>query len=174
MSDGDLDMGLLTVHMPELGIDVQPTVNVIDAQSLELVKTARADERIEVPAGQYIVSSTLPSGERALGVAQVSEGTHEEVALATAATVQAAVEKSPAPAPAPTPTLERLGPGEDDVGQAAPPADRAPVSAPLFMRYLGVKRGGVVTADGRTEVIAVGANQSVELRLRPGGLDGVI
>jgi len=167
MSNGDVDMGLLTVHMPELGIDVQPTVNVVDAQSLELVKTALADEQVEVPAGQYIVSSTLPSGERALGVAQVAGGAHEEVALATAASAAAATTSAP---DAPAPTLERLGSG--DVGQAAPSTDVA--SARFFMRYLAVKRGGVVKADGSTEVIGVGADGSVELRLRPRGLEGVI
>jgi hypothetical protein len=170
MSDHGGDMGLLTVRMPELGADVQPTINVVDARSLALVKTALADEQVEVPAGQYIVSSTLPSGERALGVAQVSGGAHEEVALATAAGAQAAREASLVPAPAPL--LESLGPS-GDTGEAAPSADLA-ASAPFFMRYLGVKRSGVVKADGHTEVVAVGADGGVELRLRPGGLDGVI
>src|SRR5712692_3836409 len=121
MSDAGSDMGLLTVRMPELGADVRPTVNVVDAQSLELVKTALAGEQIEVPVGQYVVSSTLPSGERTLGIAQVSGGVHEEVALATAASVQEAVE-APVAEPAPAPALESLGPSADALGQAAPPA----------------------------------------------------
>ncbi len=172
MSDAGSDMGLLTVRMPELGADVRPTVNVVDAQSLELVKTALAGEQIEVPVGQYVVSSTLPSGERTLGIAQVSGGVHEEVALATAASVQEAVE-APVAEPAPAPALESLGPSADALGQAAPPAtDVASPPAPFFLRYLGVRRGSVEIADGNTEV--VGVDGGVELQLRPGGLDGVV
>jgi hypothetical protein len=78
--DRDSDNGCLTVRVPDLG-GVRPAVKVVDARTLELVATAIPDRELEVPAGRYVVSSTLPSGERAVGVAEVSAGGCEEVAL---------------------------------------------------------------------------------------------
>jgi hypothetical protein len=79
MSEGD---GSLKIVMPTLAAqDVRPAVNVIDADSMQLVKTALRDEEVSVPAGKYLLSSMMPTGERSLAVADVSEGEHEEVTL---------------------------------------------------------------------------------------------
>ena len=44
----------------------QPII-VIDGKTLQLVQTSSCNEEISLPAGTYVVSATLPSGERADG-----------------------------------------------------------------------------------------------------------
>jgi len=154
--------------MPALqSSDVQPTVNLIDAESLELVTTATCEQEVSVPAGKYLLSSMLPTGERSLGVAEVSAGQLEEVELTPA---ESAAEAAPAPAaPAPSAELESLGP--PSTGAAAPPSVEA---RPWFVRYLSLGPLGLKDASGQTEVERVGEDGTVELVVRVSGEAGVL
>ena len=163
-------VGLLTVRMPELAADVRPSINVVDAQSLQLVETAVVDEQLEIAAGQYVLSSTLPSGERTFGFTEVSPGEHQEVALSP-------LPKTEATAHAPASALEALGPSDEMPAEArdvVPPADGFVAGvAPFFLRYLNLGRGGVEVAGGRIEVVGI-RGPNVELELTPYGVDGVV
>jgi hypothetical protein len=73
--------GRLKVHLETADPYVPQPVNVIDGDSLQLVAAATCDEEIEVPAGTYVVSATLPSGERSVGVTEVTAGKLSELSL---------------------------------------------------------------------------------------------
>jgi hypothetical protein len=159
MSEGD---GSLKIVMPTLAAqDVRPAVNVIDADSMQLVKTALRDEEVSVPAGKYLLSSMMPTGERSLAVADVSGGEHEEVTL----------EQPPAPGPGgagpATSALESLGP-------PAPAAAPAPALEEWFLRYACLGPQGLEDARVQTQVEKIGTDGTVELTLRVAGVPGVV
>jgi len=160
MSLGD---GSLKIISPTMAAqDFRPAVNVIDAASMELVTTALCDEEVSVPAGKYLLSSTLPTGERSLAVADVSEGQLEEVKLVTS--------ELPAAGPAggeAAPALESLGPPK----AAARPA---PTVKEWFVRFACVGPEGVQDAKVETRVEKIQPDGRVEVELRVGGAPGVI
>jgi hypothetical protein len=164
MSAGD---GSLKIVMPGLADqEIRPAVNIIDADSMQLVETALSDEEVSVPAGKYLLSSTLPTGERSLAVADVSAGELEEVSLAPAAEPPVA-EPAESAAPA-TPELESLGPPE---GAAPSPA---PTVEEWFVRYVCVGPEGIQDTGAKTEVEKIGDDGTVELSLRVDGAAGVV
>ena len=118
--------GRLKVHLETSDAYVAQPINVIDGSSLQLVAATACNEEIEVPAGTYLVSATLPSGERSVGVAEVVSGELYELALGVA---ELGAEMSAAPAPM---GLESLGPAD-----APPAAEAAPAMAPgtWFTRF---------------------------------------
>lgn len=158
MSEAD---GSLKIVMPTLAAqDVRPAVNVIDADSMQLVRTALRDEEVSVPAGKYLLSSMMPTGERSLGVADVSEGEHEEVTLAEPP-VAAPIEGAPA-----TSALESLGP--TTLEPAAPALDE------WFLRYACLGPQGLEETSVQTQVEKIGADGTVELTLRVAGVPAVV
>jgi hypothetical protein len=164
------------VSLPALEADIRPTVNVIDSETLQLVKRAIADDEVEVPAGRYVLSSTLPSGERALGVAEVAVGELEQVEL-TPETEAVAVEAVPEPAQAPQ--LETLGPAPKARSDAEVADASAAVGAaalePFLLRYLGVSGDHIKPFEATTEVAGMAAGgTAVELIVRAPAFDGVI
>jgi hypothetical protein len=170
--DADAAMGSVKVVLPELEGDIRPTVNVIDAKTLELVTTTPTDQEVQVPAGQYLLSSTLPSGERSLGVAEVSPGELEHVELAPE-TAPAAGEAAPETPPAPE--LESLGPTTDG-GETGADAVEAPAKLePFFLRYLAVSGDSVEPLDVATEVASgCEGGATVDLVVRVPGSAGVV
>jgi hypothetical protein len=163
MSEGD---GSLKIVMPTLAAqDVRPAVNVIDADSMQLVKTALRDEEVSVPAGKYLLSSMMPTGERSLAVADVSEGEHEEVTL----------DQPPVTGPAggepATSALESLGATTLEPA-AAPPA--APALGEWFLRYSCLGPQGLQDTSIQTQVEKIGTDGTVELTLRVAGVPGVV
>jgi hypothetical protein len=167
MPDADVDVGRLRVLIPQLGAGVRPTVNLIDARSLELVTTTLANEEIEVPAGQYVVSSTLPSGERALTVTTVSSGAQEEVALPVTARIDAYA----ATPVVPPSTFEQLGSSPE----AALDAGGPPEPLDFFLRYLGVRRDGIDLLGAECDIVGlVNGGADIELLVRPPAYEGVV
>ncbi|HLB04424.1 MAG TPA: hypothetical protein VJK66_05340, partial [Gaiellaceae bacterium] len=118
--------GRLKVHLETSNAYVAQPINVIDGSSLKLVAATACNEEIEVPAGTYLVSATLPSGERSVGVAEVVSGELYELALGVA---ELGAEMSAAPTPM---SLETLGPAD-----APPAAEAAPAvaSGTWFTRF---------------------------------------
>jgi hypothetical protein len=173
--DANAEMGRVKVQLPDLEADIRPTVNVIDSKTLELVTTAVAGEEVQVPVGQYVLSSTLPSGERSLGVADVSPGELEHVELApeTAPSAVEAVPEAPQ-----SPQLESLGPSTDggESGAEAQTVEAPTLVEPFFLRYLGVSGDRVEPLDVATEVVApaAGAAAAVDLVVRAPGYNGVV
>jgi hypothetical protein len=160
MSEGH---GSLKIVMPTLAApDVRPAVNVIDADSMQLVKTALRDEEVSIPAGKYLLSSMMPTGERSLAVADVSQGEYEEVTLA----------EPPAPAPGgagpATSALESLGP------PPAPAVAPAPVLQEWFLRYASLGPQGLQETIVHTQVEKIGTDGTVDLTLRVAGVPGVV
>jgi hypothetical protein len=143
----DAEKGQLKVSMPDIDSVIRPTVNVIDSETLALVETVQCDELVEMVPGKYVVSSTLPSGERSVAVANVTAGATEEVELV-------AVD----------------GPSSPGVDGSPPPQ-----IGRLFMRYLCSGRNGVTLADADTELARVSnGGNAVDLTLRAGTYDGVL
>ena len=70
MSAPPAPTGRLKVHVQRPEPWLRQPINVIDGTSLQLVAATECNEEIEVPAGTYFVSATLPSGERSVGVAE--------------------------------------------------------------------------------------------------------
>jgi hypothetical protein len=148
--------GQLKVTMPALESAIRPTVNVIDATSLALVKTALRDEQVSVPVGTYLLTAMLPSGERSLGLTRITSGRIHEVELAADA---GEVESAP---PEPSRTLETLGPA-----QVEHPSRIELASRPWFLRYLTVHRNRVTPATAITTVEQVSEDgRSVDLIVR--------
>ncbi len=159
MSSGD---GSLKIVMPALAPhEVRPAVNVIDAGSMQLVETTLCDEEVSVPAGKYILSSTLPTGERSVAYADVSEGKHEEVNLV-------ALEQLPVPG------SETATPGLESLGPPKPAPSPVPTVEEWFLRFVCVGPQGVEDARVETNVEKSGKDGTVELTLRPEGIPGVI
>ena len=79
---------------------------MIDSESLALVAKAGADKASRFPAGNYLVSVSLPSGERRVVVTEIEPG-----GAAESPSFPRRRRRMPPPAPAPPPDgLEGLGP----------------------------------------------------------------
>lgn len=93
--------GRLTVRIesPDPYSYDQP-INIIDGSTLELVRTATCNDELSLPAGKYVVSATLPSGERSVGVTEVAADETSELTLVAPETATVEVEED----------LESLGP----------------------------------------------------------------
>jgi hypothetical protein len=149
--------GRLRVRLETTQPYIAQPINVIDGTSLQLVAAAACDEEVEVPAGTYFVSATLPSGERSVGVAEVAPGELLELALDVAELYQA---------PSPM-SLEALGPGVAAVAGA--PA--APGT--WFTRFhVQTPEGKFQPAEPQVSVTSSTA-QRVELTVSASG-DGIL
>jgi hypothetical protein len=164
MSAGD---GSLKIVMPGLADqEIHPAINVIDADSMQLVETALSNEEVSVPAGKYLLSSTLPTGERSLAVAQVSAGELEEVSLVPSE--QPPISDPGGGAPSVAPPLESLGPPKAEAPR------RSPAVEEWFVRYVCVGPQGIEDTSVHTEVEKIGEDETVELSLRVDGAFGVV
>jgi hypothetical protein len=166
------DDGRLKVVLPALDAgEVRLTFNLIDADTLALVRTAACEEEITVPAGKYLLSSLLPTGERSLGIAEVAAGELAEAELIpveepTAEAVQATKERAPE------------GPGE--LESLGVPRDAAPREAPQatawFVRWLIQKGRKIDQARGLNVSLAsdAGPDGGTELIVRAPRVNGVL
>lgn len=123
-------------------------ISVIDGTTLQLVQTATCNQEITLPAGKYLVSAALPSGDRPVGMTEVSEGDLSELTLTTVE--ELAVEGPPAPKPG---GLEGLGPTRGDGG--APPA------AAWYVRFHArTREGAYEPADPPVSAVSRSATQA--------------
>lgn len=155
--------GRLKIDLETPGPYLAQPVDVIDGKNLQLVAAATCGEEIEVPAGTYLVSATLPSGERSLGVAEVTAGELSELSLAVEKTAEVSAE----PAAMGGGGLEALG-----------PIDEPPVAAPVapgtfFVRfYVQTPKYGFEPDEPRVAVTSSSGDQ-VELTVSASG-DGIL
>lgn len=156
--------GTLKVRLDTTEPYVRQQVNVIDSTTLELVASPACGEEVEVPAGTYVVSATLPSGERSVGVAEVAANELSELALAGPA---AAAEPPPPPPPpaSPAPGLEELGP---PAGADAAPA----VKSGWFLRFRVRTQQGFEPDEPQLDVLAA-TSERAELTVRASG-EGIL
>ena len=141
---------------------VDAPINVIDAATLQLVETSTCNTEISLPVGTYLVTTTLPSGERTQGVAEVLTDELAELALTTAEPVV----ESPAPAPAGG-GLESLGPTR---GEAAP----APAPGPAwYLRFHVRTHDGAFQPDEPQVAVVSRVPDRVELEISASG-DGLL
>lgn len=153
--------GRLKVHLESSDPYFAQPINVIDGSSLQLVAATACNEEIEVPAGTYFVSATLPSGERSLGVAEVAPDELYELALKVA--------KPGVDTPAPM-GLESLGPGG-----APPAAEAAPAASPgsWFTRFhVQTPEGHFQPAEPQVHLTSTTGDR-VELTVSASG-DGIL
>jgi hypothetical protein len=154
--------GRLKVHLESSDPYFAQPINVIDGSSLQLVAATACNEEIEVPAGTYFVSATLPSGERSVGVADVVSGELSELALGVA--------ELGAEMPAASMSLESLGPVDEP-----PAAEAAPEAAPgsWFTRFhVQTPEGHFQPADPQVHVESVSGDRA-ELTVSASG-DGIL
>ncbi len=149
--------GRLKVHVQRPERWLRQPINVIDGTSLQLVAATECNEEIEVPAGTYFVSATLPSGERSVGVAEVAPGELSELELGeTKAAADSPSASAPVPPPAPAAmqnALESLGPDS-----AAPP----PVAkGTWFVRFhIQTPEGAFEPDDPQVKVTSLSAERA--------------
>ncbi|MGH3109784.1 MAG: hypothetical protein ACRDQT_02555, partial [Gaiellaceae bacterium] len=137
---------------------VDAPINVIDAATLQLVETSTCNMEISLPVGTYLVTTTLPSGERSQGVAEVLSDELAELALTTAEPVV----EAPAPAGG---GLESLGPTR---GEAAP----APAPA-WHLRFHVRTQDGAFQPDEPQVAVVSRLPDRVELEVSASG-DGIL
>jgi hypothetical protein len=130
--------GRLKVHIETAGPYVPQPVNVINGDSLQLVTAGTCGEEIEVPAGTYVVSATLPSGERSVGIAEVTAGKLSELSLE--------VEQAAAPTAMGGGGIEGLGPAD------APAAATSVSPGTFFLRFHVQTYDGFQPADPEVAV----------------------
>jgi hypothetical protein len=155
--------GTLKVQLDTAEPYVRQQVNVIDSTTLELVASPACGEEVEVPAGTYVVSATLPSGERSVGVAEVAANELAELALASPAAV-AEPPASPPPPAAPAPGLEELGP---PAGADAPAAGSG-----WFLRFRVRTEQGFEADEPQVDVLSA-TSQGAEVDVRASG-EGIL
>lgn len=156
--------GTLKVQLDTAGPYVRQQVNVIDSTTLELVASPACGDEVEVPAGTYVVSATLPSGERSVGVAEVTANELAELALAAPATAAEPPPPPPPPARAPAPGLEELGPPAG--------ADTTPATSGWFVRFRVHTRQGFEADEPQLDVLTV-TSERAELTVRASG-EGIL
>ena len=128
-------------------------ISVLDRETLQLVKSSTCNQEISLPIGTYVVSTTLPSGERSSGVAEVVSGELAELALS--------VEQPTASAAAPS--LESLGP-------AAQPVTRsATVSTPWHVRFFVPGQAGGYEPEEANVTVVSRSPERVELEVQASG-----
>jgi hypothetical protein len=134
-------------------------INVIDAATLQLVETSKCNTEISLPVGTYVVTTTLPSGERSQGVAEVLSDELAELALTVA---EPAVE-SPAPGGG---GLESLGPTRGEVTRSA----AAPAPAPTWhLRFHVRTHDGAFQPDEPHVSVVSRVPDRVELEISASG-----
>ncbi len=136
-------------------------INVIDATTLQLVETSKCNTEISLPVGTYLVTTTLPSGERTQGVAEVVSDELAELALTVA---QPAVEAPPGGA-----GLESLGPTRGEVTRSAGAAP----AEPWHLRFHVRTPDGAFQPDEAQVSVVSRAPERVELEISASG-DGVL
>jgi hypothetical protein len=159
--------GTLKVQLDMAGPYVRQQVNVIDSTTLELVASPACGEEVEVPAGTYVVSATLPSGERSVGVADVAANELSELALASRAAVAEPPPPPPPPPPpaAPAPGLEELGPPAG--------ADAAPAAGSgWFVRFRVRTQQGFEPDEPQVDVLMT-TSEGAQLTVRASG-EGIL
>jgi hypothetical protein len=139
---------------------VDTPISVIHGETLQLVETSKCNEEISLPVGTYVVSTTLPSGERSVGVAEVVSDELAELALA--------VEQPPAAEPAP---------GEPVVAPSAAPerpvTRSAALTAPWHVRFhVRTQEGAYELEDTQVSVVSRTPDR-VELEVSASG-DGLL
>jgi len=154
--------GTLKVQLDTAEPYVRQQVNVIDSTTLELVASPACGEEIEVPAGTYVVSATLPSGERSVGVAEVAANELSELALAGPPAAAEPPSPPPPPPAAPAPGLEELGP---PAGADASPA----TGSGWFVRFRVRTQQGFEPDEPQLDVPAAATSEGVELTVRASG-----
>jgi hypothetical protein len=154
--------GRLKVHVQRPEPWLRQPINIIDGQSLQLVAATECNEEIEVPAGTYFVSATLPSGERSVGVAEVASGELSELELGVAkvAADTPSASASAALAP-PVATLESLGPATRVPAPPPPPPAPAPAAkGTWFVRFhIQTPERGFEPANPQVQVTSVSAER---------------
>jgi len=154
--------GTLKVQLDTAGPYVRQQVNVIDSTTLELVASPACGEEVEVPAGTYVVSATLPSGERSVGVAEVAANELSELALAGPAA--AAEPPPPPPGAGSAPGLEELGPPAG--------ADATPATSGWFLRFRVRTQQGFEADEPQLDVLTA-TSERAELTVRASG-EGIL
>lgn len=118
---------------------VDAPINVIHGETLKLVETSKCNEEISLPVGTYVVSTTLPSGERSVGVAEVVSDELAELAL----------EVEQPPASTASPPLESLGAPERPVTRSAE------LTAPWHVRFhVRTQEGAYELEDAQVSVVS--------------------
>ncbi|HSJ94390.1 MAG TPA: hypothetical protein VK896_10185 [Gaiellaceae bacterium] len=107
-------------------------ISVIHGSTLELVKTSSCNTEISLPVGTYVVSTTLPSGERSVGVAEVVSDELAELALAVAEPAPAAAAPPP---PAAAPPADAFVPGSAGGPERPVTRSAAPPASPWHVRF---------------------------------------
>ena len=155
--------GTLKIQLDTAEPYVRQQVNVIDSTTLELVASPACGEEVEVPAGTYVVSATLPSGERSVGVAEVAANELSELALAGAPTAAEPPPPPPPPPPAaPAPGLEELGPPAG--------ADAAPAAGSgWFVRFRVRTQQGFEADEPQVDVTEAATSEGAVLTVRASG-----
>lgn len=157
--------GTLKVQLDTAEPYVRQQVNVIDSTTLELVASPACGEEIEVPAGTYVVSATLPSGERSVGVTEVAANELSELALAGPPAATEPLSPPPPPPAAPAPGLEELGP---PAGADASPA----TGSGWFVRFRVRTQQGFEPDEPQLDVLAA-TSERAELTVRASG-EGIL
>jgi len=134
-------------------------ISVIDGTTLQLVQTATCNEEITLPAGKYLVSAALPSGDRPVGITEVSAGDLSELTLS--AVDEPAVETPFAPKPG---GLEGLGPTRGD--------GTAPAGAWHVRFHSRTREGAYEPVDPPVSVVSRSATRA-ELAVSASG-DGLL
>jgi hypothetical protein len=155
--------GTLTVRLDSPGPYIHQRINVIDSTTLQLVASSECNEEIEVPAGTYLVSATLPSGERSVGIAEVAANEPSELVLAA---TEPAVEPAPPPPP-PPPAAPAPGGPEGGLGPAAGAAGAAAERGWLLRFHVQTPQG-FQSDDPRVDVLSA-SEGSAELTVSASG-----
>jgi hypothetical protein len=132
-------------------------ISVLDRETLQLVKSSTCNQEIALPVGTYVVSTTLPSGERSSGVAEVASGELAELELSVGQPAAAPT------APAPPAAVESLGaPGRPVTRSAAAPA-------PWHVRFFVRTQEGVYEPDEPRVSVVSRTDERVELDVSASG-----
>lgn len=158
--------GRLRVRLETSDPYVPQPISVIDGWTLRLVAATACNEEIEVPAGTYFVSATLPTGERSVAVAEVAPGELFELALEVESL------GGEMPAPSSPPLLESLGP---TAGEMPPTVAAKTVATPdtWYLRFhVQTQEGRFQPADPQVDVTSL-AEERAELTVSASG-DGIL
>jgi hypothetical protein len=140
---------------------VDAPISVIHGETLQLVETSKCNEEISLPVGTYVVSTTLPSGERSVGVAKVVSDELAELALSAGAAA--------ALTPPPSQSIESLGADAPE----RPVTRSAALSSPWHVRFhVRTPDGAYEPAEPRVSVVS-GERDRVELEVSASG-DGIL
>jgi hypothetical protein len=140
---------------------VDAPISVLDSATLQLVETSTCNQEISLPVGTYVVSTTLPSGERSSGVAEVVSGELAELALSVEQPTAAAPPPAAAPAGA---ALESLGAPERPVTRSA-----AVSTLPWHVRFFVQTQDGTHEPEEASVTVVSRSPERVELNVQASG-----